>query len=228
MLKSLWLMMGVVTVAATLAVPAFAHEGRRFLPYIVFVGFRNEPAFEDEGNALDFFVLFDTDGDGECTAADCSDWVAVNRGAGDQVDLKARVQYLEADTFDAKVIASARLRGAVEQDFADPSRYNIFFKPNVDGAYGFLIEATLKYNGSDPNFPTPGPLVTIGGNGGKFVCEGGSQDPEEVFNCVDEVLQPFPLGVAASYRNDPPLGHPKASKPSKGLPKALLQFLKRR
>lgn len=206
-MRYLWIVMSLLIVGSTLTVPVFAHEGRVFAggSYVIFVGFRNEPAFEDEGNALDFFVLYDTNGNGECDDDTCSDWLPVDKGLGDGVNLRAEVLYLEEDAFNARVLDSARLRGAVEQDFEDPSRYNIFFKPNVDGAYGFRIEATIRYRGSDSRFPDPGPLLTIEGRRGKFVCEGGSQDPDSEFNCVANILQPFPLGAGANYRNDSPI-----------------------
>ena len=200
-MQYLWSAISFLMVAGILTGPALAHEGRVFPggsgKYLVFTGFRNEPAFEDEANALDFFVLFDIDGDGECTQPDCSDWVSVDVSQGDTVNIEVRVLYLEEDAFNANVITSTKLQGALEQDFSDPSRYNIYFKPNVDGAYGFRIKGDIQHQGA--------PLLHLDGNAGKFVCEGGSQDPEEAFNCVQDILQPFPLGANASYRNDAPL-----------------------
>jgi hypothetical protein len=106
------------------------------------------------------------------------------------------------------VLATTKLAGELEQDFEDPSRYNIFFKPNVDGPYGFQLDSTIQYKGSDPNFPEPGPVLHISGEDGKFVCEGGSQVEGESFNCVRDILQPFPGRASANYRDNPPLsGH---------------------
>ncbi|MEP6935308.1 MAG: hypothetical protein ABI988_15460 [Nitrospirota bacterium] len=180
---------------------ALAHEGRVFLggQYVVFVGFRNEPAFEDEGNAMDLFVLFDTNGNGICDQPDdapntCKDWIPVSKGDGDTVNIEAQALYLTDDAFNAPVRVSKKLHGDLKQDFFDASRYNIYMKPNVGGAYGFALTGTIKAKN--------GALLTLGGDQGKFVCGGGSQNPEEAFGCVGDILQPFPFGRDSNYRDD--------------------------
>ena len=207
MTRYVWIVLNLLILGGGLqAGSSFAHEGRQCPPYILFVGFRNEPAFEDEPNAMDVFVMIDKDGNGQCDEPDegntCRDWIPVNTRGGDQVNLEAHVLYLLDDAFNAQVRFSSKLQGDLEQDFRDPSRYNIYFKPNVGGAYGFKITGTIQYKGSDPRLPGPGPLLTLSGNQGTWVCGGGSQNPEENFSCVADILQPFPFGPPSNYRDD--------------------------
>jgi hypothetical protein len=196
-----------LAVAGTFAAPAFAHETRVFGDgfYVVVVGWHEEPAFEDEGNGLDFFISYDTSGDGECHEHEGEehegeehepDCIPVDVGAGDVVDLDVRVLYLRDDAFDAQVLASDPLEGDLVQAFGDPSRYTIFLKPNVEGAYGFRVSGTIHKVDQDE------PAVVLQNE--KFVCGGGTQG-DEAFDCVEDILQPFPRGAFSSYRNDQPL-----------------------
>lgn len=176
---------------------AFAHEHRNFLggQYIMFVGFSNEPAFEDEANGLDLFLIRDIDGDGKCTQDTpeaCLDWAPVSKRDGDLVNITAQVLYLAEDQFNAPIREQAPLKGELKQDFFDATRYNIFFKPNVGGAYGFILNGTFQKQGSDP--------VQL--NNVKFVCGNGHQDPGSRFSCVGDILQPFPFGAQSNYRDD--------------------------
>lgn len=89
MMRYVWMILNLLILGVGMQTgSALAHEGRVFAPYIVFVGFRNEPTFEDEANGLDLFVLIDKDGNGQCdqfnsTTNTCLDWVPVNTGGGD-------------------------------------------------------------------------------------------------------------------------------------------------
>ena len=177
---------------------AFAHEQRNFLggQYIMFVGFVNEPAFEDEANAFDLFLIRDIDGDGQCTQDTpeaCLDWKPVSKRDGDVVNINVKVLYLNDDEFNAPIREQAPLRGELEQDFSDDTRYNIHFKPNVGGAYGFILNGTFQKVGSDP--------VQL--NNVKFVCGHGSQNVGgHGFSCVGDILQPFPFGANGNYRDN--------------------------
>ncbi len=233
-MRKVMLIIGIVSATSGFSAATVAHEGRVFAPYVIFVGFRNEPASEDEANGLDYFVFYDTDGDGQCADETCSDWIPVDakqfsEGVKDEVSAEVHALYLEDDAFDAKVLATAKLTGELGQDFEDPSRYNIFFKPNVDGAYGFQLDSTIQYKGSDPNFPDPGPVLHISGENGKFVCEGGSQVEGELFSCVADILQPFPGGARANYRDNPPLSghHNKSNDRGRAAPGKLHEVMKR-
>lgn len=200
---------GLLIMVGVFAAPASAHEARAFGNgfYVIEVGFHNEPAFEDEGNGIDIFPFYDTDGDGECHFEEEGeheeavkhgepDCVPVDVGQGDIVDLSVRVLYLKDDAFNAQVLAAETLEGDLVQAFGDPSRYTIFFKPNVEGAYGFRISGTVhKVDQAQP------PVLL---NQEKFVCGGGTQG-EESFDCVQDILQPFPRPPFSSYRNDTPL-----------------------
>lgn len=170
---------------------AFAHEQRNFGNVILHVGFRNEPAFEDEANALDLFVNWDTNGDGVCNdnngqSDTCLDWELV-----DSVNITAaKVLYLETDQFTAPIRTQTLLKGELDQDFFDPTRYNIRFKPNLGGAYGFLLTGTIMKGST---------VLTLTDE--KFVCGNGKQS-DHGFSCVGDILQPFPLGANSNYRDD--------------------------
>lgn len=182
---------------------AFAHEQRNFAGpsgpghYIMFLGFRNEPAFEDEGNAMDLFLIRDSDGDGKCTQDTpdaCLDWLPVSKRDGDTVNITATALYLNEDKAGASIREQALLKGELHQDFFDATRYNIYMKPNVGGAYGFILNGTIQKNDGSPA------LVL---NNVKFVCGNGSQNlPDSRFGCVGDILQPFPFGANSNYHDD--------------------------
>jgi hypothetical protein len=134
-------------------------------------GFRNEPAFEGEINAVDIFI------------SRASDSRPIDTSVGDVVDLTVVVQYRAAETFSSAVVASTPLEQKPSKAFGTTNRYNAYFRPNVDGAYGFRITGTI----SDLSDPVAG-QVTIDET---FVCGGGSLAPPSAFNCVRDA-QPFP------------------------------------
>jgi hypothetical protein len=195
---------GFLALFGAFAAPAYSHESRVFGNgfYVVVVGWHEEPAFEDEGNGLDLFISYDTTGDGECHVHeegeehDEPDCIPLDASAGDVVDISARVLYLRDDEFDAQILASEELEGDLVQDFFDPSRYTFFLKPNVEGAYGFKISGTLH------KVDQAQPAVELDQE--KFVCGNGTQG-DEAFDCVDDILQPFPRPAFSNYRNDTPL-----------------------
>ena len=198
-LRYVWIALNLLILGAGIQTgSAFAHEQRNFLggQYILFVGFRNEPAFEDEANGLDLFLIRDSDGDGKCTQDTpdaCLDWLPVDKGNGDVVDIQAKVLYLADDQFNAPIREQGKLKGELEQDFFDATRYNIYFKPNVGGAYGFILNGTIQKQGS--------PAVQFINE--KFVCGNGHQPPTaHGFSCVGDILQPFPFGANSNYRDD--------------------------
>ncbi len=198
-MRYVWAVLNLlILVGGIQAGSAFAHEQRNFLggQYILFVGFRNEPAFEDEANGLDLFLIRDSDGDGQCTQDTpeaCLDWLPVSKRDGDVVDLEAKVLYLADDQFNAPIREQKKLNGALRQDFSDDTRYNIRFKPNVGGAYGFILNGTIQRQGS--------PAVQFINE--KFVCGNGHQNiGGHGFSCVGDILQPFPFGAHSNYRDD--------------------------
>lgn len=198
-LRYVWMALSLVIFGAGIQTgSAFAHEQRNFLggQYIMFVGFVNEPAFEDEANAFDLFLMRDIDGDGKCTQDTpdaCLDWQPVSKRDGDLVDINVKVLYLNDDEFNAPIREQAMLKGELGQDFFDATRYNIHFKPNVGGAYGYILNGTFQKQGS--------PAVQL--NNVKFVCGNGSQNlPDSRFSCVGDILQPFPFGANSNYRDN--------------------------
>jgi hypothetical protein len=199
--------LGFAILVGMFAAPAAAHETRVFGDghYVLVVGWHNEPAFEDEGNGFDLFISYDTTGDGDCHEHEGEehegeeheepDCLPVDAGAGDVVDLTVRVLYLRDDEIDAHVLAS-KLLGEAVQDFFDPSRYTFYMKPNVQGAYGFEVTGTIhKVDQSEP-------AVELDDE--RFVCGDGSQG-EEPFDCVADILQPFPRPAFSNYRDDTPI-----------------------
>jgi hypothetical protein len=191
---SLSIALGFAIVAGLFAAPAEAHERRSYEngAYVIVLGFNQEPAFEDEGNGVDLFISFDTTGDGVCgPPPDC---IPVNRRAGDVVDLSIRILYLREDEIDGQVLKSSQL-GEVVQNFADPSRYTAFFKPNIQGAYGFEITGTIEKVGQ-------GPVLDLDDD--RWVCGNGAQGTG-AFDCVQDIMQPFPRPAFSNYRDDTPL-----------------------
>lgn len=118
------------------------------------------------------------------------------------MNIQADALYLTDDAFNAQVRNSKKLKGDLAQDFSGSSRYNIYFKPNVGGAYGFKLTGSIQHKGSDQSFPSPGLILTLSGNQGKWVRGGGSQSTEESFGCVRDIQQPFPFGPPSNYRDD--------------------------
>lgn len=195
-LRYVWAALGFLILGAGIQTgSAFAHEQRNFAggKIVVHVGFLNEPAFEDEANGLDLFVNYDTNGDGQCNdnngqSDTCLDWEPV-----DSVDVKAAVLYLAEDQFNAPIREQAPLKGELKRDFFDPTRFNIHFKPNVGGAYGFILNGTITKNQT----------VVATFTNEKFVCGNGHQPPTtHGFSCVGDILQPFPFGAQSNYRDD--------------------------
>ncbi len=157
---------------AGLSVQAFGHETRRVGPYKIVLGFRNEPSFVDEPNAVDIFV------------SRASDDRPINRGAGDTVQLGVEVQLRDREAFDSRILRFAELNDPLTQAFQTPNRYNSWFKPTVDGTYAFHITGVV----SDDTDPIAG-RMTINET---FVCGRGTLDPNgHGFHCV-EVPQAFP------------------------------------
>ncbi|NEO73221.1 hypothetical protein [Moorena sp. SIO3H5] len=157
----------LIGIMALSAIPARAHETRVVGAYKVTVGFRNEPAFEDVVNAVDVILR---------NAADDS---PVDTDKEDKIDLDVYVLYLKEDKFDAQVIRKAKLKGELRKAFGTDNRYNIWFKPTHDGAYGYRVKGTI--NGQQINE--------------KFVCGGGTKDFRDgrprSFRCVVDP-QTFP------------------------------------
>ncbi len=123
---------GTAITLSTLAIcSASAHESRAVGEgeYMMVVGLKNEPAFEDIPNALDVFLYYNS-----------GEYEAVNAEEGDDVNL----------TIEALVLKKGRVKRRVElndglaQDWEDPSHYTTWFKPTADGAYGFHIYGEIN------------------------------------------------------------------------------------
>jgi hypothetical protein len=197
--------LGFVIVAGLFAAPAEAHETRTYEDgaYVIVLGFHEEPAFEDEGNGVDLFITFDPTGEGACheheeegEEHEHEECLPVDAGAGDIVDLSIRVLYLRDDEIDAVVLKSEALEGDVVQDFFDPSKYTVYFKPNIQGAYGFEITGTIQ------KVDEEGPVLELDEE--RWVCGNGAQG-DGGFDCVEDIMQPFPRPAFSNYRDDTPL-----------------------
>jgi len=100
------------------------------------------------------------------------------------IDLDITVLYLETDAMDSKVKASALLTGELRRNRSTPNNFDIDFMATRAGAYGFIIKGMIDGNMIDE----------------KFVCGGGSQNPEgRSFGCTGS-LQKFPGGK--KHRDD--------------------------
>jgi hypothetical protein len=149
------------------AATALAHEPRPLgdSGLQISVGFRNEPAFEDQLNAVDVFVRR-ADGSGVS-------------GADNVVDLRVEVQLRTTDQFEAASVASAQL-GVPRLAFGTTDRYNTSFKPTADGAYAFRVRGTIHdvTGGREP--------VEIDET---FVCGAGTRDARaRNFGCVEDPI----------------------------------------
>ena len=150
----------------------FGHETRIVGPYKFVVGFRMEPTFVNEPNAVDIFV------------SRASDDRPIDKGKGDIVDLKIEVQLRDREAFDSRIVEAARLEDPLEQAFQTPNRYNSWFKPTFRGAYAFHITGTV----SDKTDPQAGDLTVDQ----TFVCGKGTLAANgHGFHCV-AVSQAFP------------------------------------
>jgi hypothetical protein len=143
-----WLMQSVAM--------ANPHEPREVGPHTLAVGFRIEPACEDVVNALDFFVTRTSDGK------------PISVSNGDVVDIEAEVQFRKEESVGSAIIQEHRL-AKPEQAFGADNRYNAWFKPTIDGAYGSgsggrsMISATrkpghfflMRYGYADPERKIP-------------------------------------------------------------------------
>jgi len=165
--KLQWVALGI-GIAVTSAAPsaARAHEPRAVGDgaLSIAVGFRDEPAFEDQVNAVDVFVRR-------------SDGSALS-GPDDVVDLEIEVRLLVTDSFDASVVDSAAL-APPRLAFGRDDRYQSVLRPTADGAYGFRVRGVIHdvSNGADP--------VEIDEI---FVCGGGSQNADgRLYGCVEDV-----------------------------------------
>lgn len=150
------------------------HEPREVGPYTLAVGFRIEPAFEDVVNALDFFVTRTSDGK------------PISVSNGDVVDIEAQVQFRKEESVASAIIQEHRL-AKPEQAFGADNRYNAWFKPTIDGAYGFRVRGEIN----DLSDPHAGPLFFDE----VWVCGAGTQNPQgRRFACVADP-QTFPKGI---------------------------------
>lgn len=96
------------------------------------VGWRTEPAFAKQANAMDLFITDNVSGPVEDPSF---------------IDIEIKILYLKEDAPDAKVIKSAVLKGDFRQDRSIPNRYNISVLLTKPGAYGFHIAGMI--NGID-------------------------------------------------------------------------------
>ncbi|MBL1278307.1 MAG: hypothetical protein COB30_019710 [Ectothiorhodospiraceae bacterium] len=160
-IKKLFLLSGFFLFSSLLYIlPTQAHEPRLIGngAINVVVGWRAEPVFKKNINRFDFIV---------------TDEVEVGT-----IDLDVYVLFLDQDSADAKVISSAKLTDELRRDRDNPNRFNKYFLPTKDGAYGFHIIGMVDGIAIDEI----------------FICRGGTQNVDNrSFGCVEE-LQKFPNG----------------------------------
>jgi hypothetical protein len=161
-----------VVLLISIATQTIGHEARIIGGYRFVVGFRNEPAFSNELNAFDL------------TITRASDSRPINRSAGDLVDLQVEIQFRNREAFDSRILRRALLEDPLNQVFQTTNRYNSWFKPTVEGTYGFRITGTV----SDVTDPQAGPRQIDE----TFVCgEGTRAENGSRFGCI-RVPQSFP------------------------------------
>lgn len=160
---------GLLLSLQLLIVPgSFAHEPRTIADggLNVAVGWRTEPAFDHTVNAFDLIINSETE--------------------VPDPDIMVKALYLKKDSQDAKVIASARLKGDLRRDRTNPNRFNISFRPTRSGAYGFHIKGMIA-----------GLMVDE-----VFICRGGTQNTDgRAFGCVEKA-QDFPKGKKRHKHDD--------------------------
>ncbi|MDR4459235.1 MAG: hypothetical protein MRJ67_01755 [Nitrospirales bacterium] len=82
-----------------------------------------------------------------------SDGKPISVSNGDVVDVEAEVQFRKEERVDSRIIQQDQL-AKPEQAFGVDNRYNAWFKPTIDGAYGFRVRGTIN----DLSDPQAGPL----------------------------------------------------------------------
>lgn len=210
-----------LAMTTALSTPGFAHEERR-IPgrgglVSMFIGFAQEPAWEDSINGIDVFL---TSFNGFCPNGEDAIESAIDvrgtRGLADPdtVDLQVEALYLKEVSKPRGALGTLPPLGIVSrlkitdksplrQAFGASDQYNSRFRPTHPGnptdggAYGFRVYGTV--HAGPKTVSCPGPFVpinlaprTISVNH-YFVCSrGGSLDTTpRSFNCVDP-LQAFP------------------------------------
>lgn len=167
-----------LTLGALTAMPVQAHENRWLNDfYIIAVGFHDEEGdapLANVANGLDFFAGFDPTG----TRTIGPDFSFLDRQAGDTVVLTALGLRLATDDFNAQILELIPMLKPFRQEIIEGDVGYLqdltAHQLNQAGAYGFIVSGFIKKHGE------PGKLFAQ-----KFVCEGGSQDPEgSLFECV--------------------------------------------
>jgi len=216
-------LMGMIGLAIMLPQAAGAHESRYLCgsadgaditncqgapaTFKIVAGFANEPAWTGDMNGLGLTISFHPDVAHDKTKAE-----PVNTSNGDEVKLDtAKVQYYAEKN--GKLILKRQkslypsaqnesdAAGNVKLKFGTTNVYNMYFRPNKAGTYGFHLAGTLKHKTSvdaDGN-PTAEHTVTQTFDQ-TFICGPlGTKDtqsnPPSKFNCVQDALV-FPTGVA--------------------------------
>lgn len=149
-----------------------AHERRlvgTYGQYTLVIGFRNEPAFQGEMNAIDIIVTRS------------SDQKPISTRAGDTVDLEVEVQTRAQEAFNAPVVRFAKIEKP-QPTFDVPNRYNAWFRAAEEGTYAFHITGTLA---DATNTAAPALIDET------FVCGKGTRAAQGAFNCV-RAPQVFP------------------------------------
>ncbi|HYE34662.1 hypothetical protein [Methylocaldum sp.] len=220
--NKLTVFMGVIGLAVMLPQTASAHEARHLCgsadgvditdchgapaTFKLSAGFANEPAWTGDVNGINLTISFHPDAAHDKTKAE-----PVNTSTGDEVKLNtAKVQYYADKNGKLELKRQKSLypsaqnesdaAGNVKQKFGTPNVYNIYFRPNKAGTYGFHVAGTLKHKTSvdaDGN-PTAEHIVTQDFDQ-TFICGPlGTKDthsnPPSKFNCVQDALA-FPTGV---------------------------------
>lgn len=180
----MYLLAGTAALAITLGGPASAHEDRLFSAggknYIAFVGWWEEPAFEDEANR---FVIYTR----ECNPANLTQEDCVAEAHGPNTIIQPTLTFLKIErqgSSGAKVFSAQQLAAKALWDENDGST-SVPVAPTKDGTYRFTISGTLGDAVVDHEV---------------FTCEAPAAGAEEPFDCVKDI-DTVPT-TASKYQNN--------------------------
>jgi len=202
------------------ASPSFAHEmrhiggangdGKGANVFMFHVGFVTEPAYEDVVNGIDINLSFHPD---EAHSDALTEPVDTEKG--DVVFIKqAEALFLESPTRPDRVLGRKLLpvptdeKGNIQKKFGTENKYIVYFRPTVDGTYGFRLQGYAQHKGRTVSFNET------------FICDAGTKDidlttglPITKFGCVTDAV-PFPGPRALTeedvrgYRDNDPVRTP--------------------
>ncbi len=164
--------------------------------FMFHIGFSSEPAFKDEVNGIDINLSFHPDADHDPALTE-----AVDTAAGDVVKIQeAEVLQLASPSQSARVISRKLLpisrddKGNIVKKWGKDNEYIVYFRPTVDGAYGFRLKGHIEHKDHQVDFTET------------FVCGAGTKDIDPTtsltktkFSCVEEAVS-FPGTQSPSFK----------------------------